>query len=293
MAIAENESPTHHAAEPGFGATLTFRPLAATGDHRDFARLSQDRGGMLVIPPHVMREHSPPLATVLHLKMRQMAGVRRAGLRFRFVDRGRVADAYDSMTPEQFRLVNEPQVWIETRQLPRVLSARVPKLGASIVDLGCGPGTSTAIIARYADPTWTIWGIDLSATLIGRARERVSRGEFVSGVGGEPVTIRPRFFNQSMTEPWVSGQLIADESIDLVNSSGVVGHHLSEEDVRAVLHEARRVLKPGSFLALDSGPRIGPRTLSRLMAESGFIDPRLIRAYAFDLRPKVVAQKVA
>ncbi len=47
-----------------------------------------------------------------------------------------------------------------------------------LLDLGCGAGPISLRLARKG---FSIWGVDLSATLIQRARERLPDGEFVCG----------------------------------------------------------------------------------------------------------------
>jgi trans-aconitate 2-methyltransferase len=63
----------------------------------------------------------------------------------------------------------------------RDLLARVPLASvAAAVDLGCGPGNSTELIAeRYPDATIT--GLDTSADMLAAARRRLPRATFVEG----------------------------------------------------------------------------------------------------------------
>lgn len=69
----------------------------------------------------------------------------------------------------------------ERTQPARDLLARVPLTAPkSIVDLGCGPGNSTAVLeSRYPDAQLT--GIDSSAGMIRSARAALPRCEFVVG----------------------------------------------------------------------------------------------------------------
>jgi SAM-dependent methyltransferase len=247
--------------------------------------------GTLVIPEVVVKANSRPLADLLALKARQQIRMTRDRLNWKTDELNRVRSVYDGMSREQFKVANAPQVWVEERQIPRTLSGRVPSRGAVVLDLGCGPGTSTATICTYAHPSWTIIGVDLSENLVRWAQERAGAGEFVSTFWGRNQTIVPRFVAQSITEPWLTGGRLAEASVDLVNSSGVVGHHLTETDVRRVIGEARRVLKPGAYLALDTGPRTRHGRMAELMAEQGFTDPSFIKGTALDPRPKVVMRK--
>jgi trans-aconitate 2-methyltransferase len=55
---------------------------------------------------------------------------------------------------------------------------RVPRRVGSVVDLGCGPGWSTELLARASRPHRLV-GIDASASFVGRARRRVAGADFV------------------------------------------------------------------------------------------------------------------
>jgi SAM-dependent methyltransferase len=245
----------------------------------------------LFISEKAVLESARPISSLICSKLRQYSIVYRKGIRFRFDQQARVEHAYDSMSHAEFETINDPQVWTEERQIPRLMNGRVPRFGATIVDLGCGPGTSTRIISRFAHPSWTIYALDLSKTLIARAKEEAELGVFVTSMTPDPRTIMPRFVNQSIAETWSREERIADGSVDLVNSSGVVGHHLQADDVAAVLAEAKRVLKRGGYLGLDSGPRFSARRLAKLLTDAGFVEPTFIRSTALDPRPKVAVRK--
>lgn len=247
--------------------------------------------GTLVIPRAVIKVNSRTLADLLVLKTRQHWMMKSNGIDWRSDERQRLMRVYDGMSEKQFLAANAPQVWVEERQIPRTLSGRVPERGAVVVDLGCGPGSSTAIICRYAHPSWRITGVDLSENLVRWARRRAQNGEFVSMASGASKPIRPRFFCQSIAEGWMNDERLEDRSVDLVNSSGVMGHHLAEADTRRVIGEARRVLKPGGYLALDTGPRTRHGRMAELMGEQGFVEPAFIRGTTLDPRPKVVMRK--
>ena len=66
------------------------------------------------------------------------------------------------------------------------------------------------------------------------------------------------------------GSPVPDGSADVVNASGVIGHHLDAATVRPLIAEARRVLRPGGVAALDVGPTLGDEGLTRLMTAAGF-----------------------
>lgn len=61
------------------------------------------------------------------------------------------------------------------------LIARLPnRTPALIHDLGCGPGNSTALLAK-AFPSATLTGIDSSHAMISKARQAVPRAKFIVG----------------------------------------------------------------------------------------------------------------
>jgi SAM-dependent methyltransferase len=66
------------------------------------------------------------------------------------------------------------------------------------------------------------------------------------------------------------GAPVPDRSIDLVNASGVVGHHLNATTVQPLIEEVRRVLGLGGIALLDVGPTLGAAPLTALMQLAGF-----------------------
>jgi ubiquinone/menaquinone biosynthesis C-methylase UbiE len=95
--------------------------------------------------------------------------------------------------------------------------------GADVLEAGCGTGLLLERIARFAARAR---GVDLSAGMLARARERGL--EVVQG----SITALP----------------YADESFDLVCSFKVLAH---VADVRAALAEMARVTRPGGFVLAE------------------------------------------
>jgi SAM-dependent methyltransferase len=54
----------------------------------------------------------------------------------------------------------------------RLLAACAPEPGGTVLDVGCGAGTSTFALAEAVAPSGSAHGLDLSGPLIGRAEER-------------------------------------------------------------------------------------------------------------------------
>ncbi len=84
-----------------------------------------------------------------------------------FFDGHAAADDYDVFTPEgNARIVN---AFVKLTALPR---------GARVIDLGCGSGTFTALLAQAG---YDCVGLDISAKLLEVGRRKHPHIEFVAG----------------------------------------------------------------------------------------------------------------
>jgi SAM-dependent methyltransferase len=198
---------------------------------------------------------------------------------FRSTDLGRVLATYGAMSAPDFEAVNGPQGWLNEHIIPRVLRAHRARGPWRVVDLGCGSGGSAALLARHAPRGSSLLGYDVCPTLVERARARAYRD-----ATGAPVMVH--FVCQSITERLQdpSGGSIADASVDVAHSAGVVGHHLSVPDLHALAAELRRVLTPDGIAILDSGPRLVPAALERVLAAHGFTPLARHRLLPFGVR---------
>jgi ubiquinone/menaquinone biosynthesis C-methylase UbiE len=110
-----------------------------------------------------------------------------------------------------------------------------PGSGVKSLDLGCGPG---AFATLFAGDEYV--GVDLNARYIAHAQEHLP-GRFVCR-DARQTDFEDAYFDQLL----IFGLL----------------HHLSDDDVRAVLDEALRLLKPGgSLLAIEDIPSISKLNL--------------------------------
>ena len=139
--------------------------------------------------------------------------------------------------------------WAEALGYPRDELARVPETtaesfagvanhfslgsieaGATVLDLGCGAGTDLLIAAQMAGPSGRAIGIDLTPSMVERAR---------AGATEMGLT------NVEVHEGLIERVPLADESVDVVISNGVID---LVPDKDAVLDEIDRVLRPGGRL---------------------------------------------
>jgi len=111
----------------------------------------------------------------------------------------------------------------------------VIKPGDTVLDLGCGPATQLAMVARL-NPETSFIGMDLSGEMLGKARAYA-----------EQQNLTNIEFRQGDITHLVS---LADSSVDAVMST-VVLHHLPDlAALERTFTEIKRVLKPGGGLYL-------------------------------------------
>jgi SAM-dependent methyltransferase len=221
---------------------------------------------LLVIPRRTIRRHGP--GNVLAVCWRQWRAERalaRRGVQFRATDPGAVAAAYAAMSPHEFDAINGRQDWANWRTIPRALSGHLPDRPLGVADLGCGTGSSTRVLAFYCSEGSRLIGYELVPDLLAVARARPYPHR-----GGRPALVE--FVCQGVTEPLrqPGGAPVAANTLDLVNASGVVGHHLDAHTVSPLVAELRRVLAPGGVAMLDVGPTLRAPELTRAMTAAGF-----------------------
>jgi SAM-dependent methyltransferase len=188
------------------------------------------------------------------------------GIRFRSSDTRQVHDAYSAMTPLEFDGINARQRWANWRTIPRNLARHLDGQPLEALDLCCGSGDSTEVLAFLLPAGSRVLGLDLSPTLIRAARER-------SYPRADAGAVDVRFRVQSVLEPFrePDGSLVPGASLDLVHSAGAVGSHFDPRATRAVLTEVRRVLRPGGCALIDAGPGgTRPEELVALARDLGF-----------------------
>jgi SAM-dependent methyltransferase len=221
---------------------------------------------MLTITEDEIRRHGPGnILAVCWRQWRTERRLARRGIRFRGTDAQRVATAYAAMSADEFDAINGRQEWANWRTIPRALSGHVPDRPLRVLDLGCGSGTSTRVLAFYCPAGSSITGYEFAEPLVAVARKRdyCRRDDQPAQVG---------FVCQSVTETLrqADGRPLPDASVDLVNASGIVGHHLNAASAGPLVGELRRVLRPEGVAMLDPGPTLVAPELRALMERAGF-----------------------
>lgn len=160
-----------------------------------------------------------------------------------------------------------------------------------ILDVGCGPGTITTSLARYASEGRVV-GIDISLDVLQKARK----------LAAESNVPLPGSSSVAFQEGNVLDRLpYADNTFDVVFASQVLGHMPPPDLPVTALKEMRRVLKPGGTLATRdaAASHFFPRssdldrlwTANQLRASrkgapetdtTGTMMPALLRAAGFD-----------
>ena len=110
------------------------------------------------------------------------------------------------------------------RELP--LQGLAISRDAKILDLCCGSGQATEFLVKYSD---NVTGLDASPLSLGRARQNV------------PAAIYVEAFAENMP--------FADNEFDIVHTSAAL-HEMNPIQLREIIAEVYRVLKPGGIFTL-------------------------------------------
>lgn len=184
---------------------------------------------------------------------------------FRFRENEEAREAYRAMDKQEFEGINARQQWANWRAIPRALSGHLPNRPLKALDLCCGVGHSTEVLACYLPKGSEILGLEFNPAFV----EIASRQVFKDQAGG---VVKTAFRAQSVLDAFcdIAGKKMADESADLVNSCGAIAHHFDAEASTKVMKEVARVLKKGGLATIDSG-RAGtsPEALTEIAQRLG------------------------
>jgi arsenite methyltransferase len=156
-----------------------------------------------------------------------------------------------STTPEQEFIFPTGRAWAQELGYPEPELARVPdatvesfagvanhwtlgriESGSVVLDLGCGAGSDVLIAAQMTGPDGRAIGVDMTATMLDRARASAAE----MGLS-----------NVELHESLIEALPLDDASVDVVISNGVID---LVPDKDAVFDEIDRVLRPGGRLQL-------------------------------------------
>ena len=165
--------------------------------------------------------------------------------------RGEIQRTYTEVStdPEKDFIFPTGRPWAEDLAYPQPELSRVPDAtvesfagvanpfslgriepGRTVLDLGCGAGTDLLIAAQMVGSSGRVVGVDMTATMLARARESAQ----AMGLA-----------NVELHESLIESLPLPDASIDVVISNGVIDLIV---DKNAVFSEIDRVLRPGGRL---------------------------------------------
>jgi ubiquinone/menaquinone biosynthesis C-methylase UbiE len=187
-----------------------------------------------------------------------------------------------------------------------VLKARLPENPIAMADLGCGVGMSTETL-QATFPTAEVTGVDLSPYFLAVAQYRTAQGrdfigqeqqiqnskfkisplETLREQNGDipPATLTPTHpATHSPSSPITWHHAAAEDtglpagSFDLI-SACLMFHELPKDAAIAIIHEARRLLRPGGHLAImdmnphsDTFAKMPPFVLTLLKSTEPYLD---------------------
>ncbi len=163
----------------------------------------------------------------------------------RFLSHSQAARFYDLLGA---RL--DTQAFYEAEALHDLVAHLELKTCRSVMEFGFGTGQLAAeLLSAHLPPNATYFGLDVSATMVNLAKSRLRpfgrRAEVRQSAGGPHIDV-------------------ADGTIDRFICTYVFDL-LPDDDIRAVLTEARRILTPDGLIGIVSLTN-GPRPLSRLVS---------------------------
>src|SRR5262249_51148609 len=134
-----------------------------------------DTTSLFISESDVRRNCPGNLLSICLRQWRAERALARRGIHFRSVDPAAVAGAYAGVQAAGFDAINGRQDWANWRTIPRALSGHVPDRPLTVVDLGCGTGGSTRVLAFYCPLESRIIAYEVAEPLLAVARRRSYR----------------------------------------------------------------------------------------------------------------------
>jgi ubiquinone/menaquinone biosynthesis C-methylase UbiE len=165
---------------------------------------------------------------------------------------------------DRFGARQDSQAFYERPALETLIAHLRLHEASAVVEFGCGTGRLAAeLLGSELAPTCRYLGLDVSATMVGLARARIA-------AFGARAEIR-----RTEGEPRIEAP---DGSFDRFLSTYVLDL-LSEDEIRMLVGEAHRVLRPGGLLGvagLTHGERGLPGAMSQLWERVHWLRPALV-----------------
>lgn len=201
-----------------------------------------------------------------------------------------VREAYRRMTMAQFARINARQVWANWRTIPRNLHHQMPvDRPLMMVDLCCGTGDSTQVLAWWLPSGSQIVGMELDPRFAAAAAGRSYRNRYGDII---PVTVRRASVLDGFCDH--TGARFADASVDVVHAIGSIGCHFEPAQTAMIMQECARVLKRDGIALLDTGSAgTGERDLAVIAQRHDFGIVGRSRSWWFDRYVQVVLRRAA
>lgn len=196
-------------------------------------------------------------------------------------------DAYSAMSVQEFTAINGRQMWANWRTVPRSLDGRVPARPVMAIDLCCGDGASTAVLAWWLPRGSSILGLEADERLAKAGDQRLYHAR-----DGSRTAVR--ILARSVMEPFrdADDRLLQDGSVDVVNACGAIGCHFAPAQTAVVIAEIARVLTPGGHAFIDVGSAGTPaKALAELAADHGMSVVGKARSCLLDRHPQLALRK--